>query len=438
MILLIVEGLFRKLAPGGLSILIFFFKDFLLGYSLIQLFRIRSTTDEVKGLYNVLQVLLGFFIPLLIIHGFYDPVLVPWGLKQYIFYAVAGIILVVGFVDNEYEDFTRYLKLISYFIIPTVIVALVQLQLPAGHWLNSSVNDEDVSRFAAAGFLRVSSTFSFTGQFSYFLQFICTIIFSRMYFPDFRSDKNIINSGFKKAIPLICLLFLILGVFSTGGRTAVFGVGVVFAMGLFFSLFKNQSFVVQKSIIPVLGLLSLLLILPIFRPDAFAAYTKRAESDYRGQSNVEEIQNRVFGAYIEGFRSISEKDNLVSFFFGDGLGVMTNGVDQISSYAARIRANIWTETDFYTTAWEGGVYLLLVWYGFRIYMVFYCFRRWNRIKNRGLSMSASFFLGYVTLIGLIGTLSLQAPIAIYWWTSIGVIILLHHFDRKFQYENSET
>ncbi|PHQ28279.1 hypothetical protein [Leeuwenhoekiella nanhaiensis] len=436
-ILLIVEGLLRKLVPGLVSTLIFFGKDIILAYALVQLLRIKQVSLESNKYNRVVRILLALFIPLLVIHAFYDPVLVPWGLKQYVFYAITGSLLISAFIDGDFERFVRFFKTLSFFIIPTVIIALIQLQLPATHWLNRAVDGGNLSGFAAAGFLRVSSSFSFTGQFSFFLHFISAVVFSLLYFPELRASSGVKRSTFTKFLPVLYLGCLILGVFVTGGRTAVFGAGSVFALGLIFSLFKNQSFVLKKSVVPILGLLALLLLLPVFKPDAFAAYTQRS-SGYNGQSNTEEIQGRVLGSFTGGFKNILQEDNPIAFVFGKGLGVMTNGVDQISRYAARIRANIWTETDFATTAWEGGLYLIVVWYGFRIYMFLYCWQRWRRIRDRGLSMCAAFFLGYILVTGLVGTLSIQPPVSIYWWGAIGIVILLQHYDARFQLDSSNT
>jgi hypothetical protein len=44
--------------------------------------------------------------------------------------------------------------------------------------------------------------------------------------------------------------------------------------------------------------------------------------------------------------------------FGYGLGVMSNGSEKLSPYAAKWRSDNWTETDQATTFFEGGWYLV--------------------------------------------------------------------------------
>ena len=434
LILLVFEGLFRKLAPSFLSIFIFFFKDILIFYALIQLVRFPFWDINLKVLSKFLKLIIVLFYPLLVINVIFDPILIPWGLKQYVFYGVIGMVLIAAFRDQDFDKLLKFIKQISLLIIPTVVVALLQLQLPSTHWLNKAVDGGDLSGFAAAGFLRVSSTFSFTGQFSYFLHFISVFIFSLLYFPEIKKQK-LIRGGIQRILPIFYIIFLILGIFVTGGRTAVFGAASVLGFGLFFSLFKNKQFVLKKSILPIFGLILSLAYLPLIMPDAFAAYSKRSQGN-KGQTNTEEIQGRIFRSFTGGIEGLNEESNFITILFGKGLGVMTNGVSQISSYAAAIRAHIWTETDFATTSWEGGLYLVLVWYSFRIYMIYFCFKRWRSIEDKGISMAEAFLLGYVIVTGLVGTLSLQAPVSIYWWLAIGLIIKLSAMDQNIRkYEN---
>jgi hypothetical protein len=54
-------------------------------------------------------------------------------------------------------------------IIPTTLVAVLQNSLSSSHWINLSVGGESLEAFSAGGYLRVSSTFSFTAQYSWFL-----------------------------------------------------------------------------------------------------------------------------------------------------------------------------------------------------------------------------------------------------------------------------
>jgi hypothetical protein len=107
-------------------------------------------------------------------------------------------------------------------------------------------------------------------------------------------------------------------------------------------------------------------------------------------------------------------------FLGNGLGIMSNGSDAISAYARTFRLDEWTETDFATTLFEGGPYLIFVWYAFRYYIILQTTRRFLFGVSRSLSLPAAFCQAFVILVGMTGTLAIQPPVAIWWWLGVGL------------------
>lgn len=79
--------------------------------------------------------------------------------------------------------------------------------------------------------------------------------------------------------------------------------------------------------------------------------------------------------------------------------------------------------------YEGGMYLFIVWYGFRFWVIASTLRMILSIKDRKLSMPACFAWGYILVIGVTGTLSIQPPMAVWWWLAVGLIYCLKEFDR---------
>jgi hypothetical protein len=117
--------------------------------------------------------------------------------------------------------------------------------------------------------------------------------------------------------------------------------------------------------------------------------------------------------------------------FGYGLGVMSNGSDKLSAYAAQWRSSgFWTETDQATTFFEGGWYLVLVWYGFRFWVIGKCLVLVLKLRNLEFRLMACFAWGFILIIGVTGTLAIQPPMAIWWWLAVGLISCLGHFDRE--------
>jgi hypothetical protein len=102
----------------------------------------------------------------------------------------------------------------------------------------------------------------------------------------------------------------------------------------------------------------------IISPDTTVAYTQRENGQLIGISS--EIRERVFGSY---FAKVA-KDQIDDDLFGNGLGIMSNGSATFSNYAAKWRFYLWTETDFPTVLFEAGYYGVIIWYGFRLYIIF--------------------------------------------------------------------
>jgi hypothetical protein len=103
---------------------------------------------------------------------------------------------------------------------------------------------------------------------------------------------------------------------------------------------------------------------------------------------------------------------------------MSNGSESLSKYASMIRGNSWTETDFASTLFEGGIYLVVIWYPFRYFIILQCVWRFLRTHNDDLSVPMGFAVGVVAVVGFVETLGIQPPIAIWWWFAVGAVILL--------------
>lgn len=408
-ITLVFEGILRKLVPSAISIIIFFVKDIL---CILGLYIILSNklTGVPKRILSKIRIIIILMYPLLCYNLFFDPILFIWAAKLYFMYAIMAVLTTIAFPYRDINNFKRFIYFILVISIPTVMVGMLQLKLPPTHWLNRAVGGASLEGFSAGGILRVSSTFSFTGQYSFFLMFAGTIFFSNYFL--------ITNSNSKKSNILLIIIgiLLVIGCFTTGGRTAVFGVFVVFGIGVLITL-KKSLFVIKKLIVPLLLLMFCLPLIRVLKPEYFAVFEKRSEG--KGGSNEETLER-----ILEPFTHLKK-----ATFFGNGLGVMTNGVEKLSFYAANIRSSVWTETDFATIVWEGGFYLVLIWYGFRIYLIFYSIKLLSTIKNKNYFSAAAFLVAYIIVQAIVGTLTLQPPLAIYFWISFGLLNCIQQFDK---------
>jgi hypothetical protein len=411
LITLVFEGIIRKLAPSALSIMIFFLKDVLclLGLYFIVNTKLSETAQITAKVFKIVIILM---YPLLLYNLFIDPILIVWGGKLYLLYFVVAILITIAYPPEYGKRFATLSSFLNIIIVAAVSTGFLQLNLPPTHWLNRSVGGESLEHFAAAGQLRISSTFSFTGQYSFFLVF-ASALFCSLFFLTFNNKKK---TGYYLLIQIGIVLLLLMGGFSTGGRTAVLGIFSILGIALLLMGLNNPFFALKKLILPVLLFLFAFPLVQIWKPEYFVAYTERSS----GTKN-----DGVFARVLEPFSGLRN-----SSMIGNGLGVMTNGSDKVSRYAESIRSTgIWTESDFSTIIWEGGYYLILVWYGFRLFVILYSLKILRSIKDKNNYCAASFLLAYIIVQGLIGTLTLQPPIAIYFWICFGTLICIQKFDE---------
>ncbi len=418
-VILIFEGVIRKLLPGPLSKLFILVKD-----GIALMIAVGVLQSGVKGIVGQLMMLHAVFaialIPLILNTFLIDPVLAFFGAKQYLLFHFISYGIVKGFSDFERTDFTRPYKFIALTIYITAPIALIQLKLGAGHWLNLSVSGEDLSGFSAGGNLRVSATFPFIAQFSWYLMAI-----SYAYAISFSWKPK--TGRFKKLFHLpTMLLLLIVANFITGSRTAVMGnlVVVVFAGGLLMVRGSKRG---QKWLIGlvIFGAVAYQGAQYLF-PSAFVAFKARS-SDTASFVDSDEMKTRIEHAFL-GWTGVYKRKNAGAFGFG--LGTMSNGVQSLSKYADALRKKkIWGETDLANTVLEGGYYLVVIWMLFRVSIILICIKVYLSIKHSKIVFCAAFLTGYIIFNGLTGTFGIQPPTLIWWHFAIGGLMVLSNYEK---------
>lgn len=421
--LLVFEGLLRKLLPP-LSLPIFFMKDILCLYGLVLVNSVRLSGNVLR-LHALYKKLFLLFLPVVFFTLIRDPVLVVFGLKQYLLYVVVGILVPLAFPAPLFNDFKKFVAFFSLLIIPTTMVAVMQNSLPGSHWLNLSVDGGSLEGFSAGGRLRVSSTFAFTGQYGFFLNAVAVFYAARFFLkPNY---KNFFLNNIDQLLLISIGVALLIGIFITGGRTSVLGTAACVMVGLALLMYLSPKQFLKKGIVSVLFLLVSLSVLRVAKPEYFAAYDARS-TDTGSYSQSADIKSRAFTNFLGWTKFVQSRDMLGNIF-GRGLGVMSNGSERLSNYASNVKGSgVAPESDMEIVAWEGGLYLWLTFYGFRLYMVWFCFRLLRSLKDKKLVAAAAFLMGLVILSALIGGMSKQPPISIWWWLSIGSMLVIKSVD----------
>lgn len=424
---LVFEGLLRKLVPAALGLGIFFFKDFLCIAALIVLSKLNDVKVTTAKFRRSWMFLFLSFIPLFLNTVFRDPILAFFGMKQYLLYAVIALAVPNAFPPADFTKFSRFVKTVSILLIPTTFVAVVQNALPASHWLNLSVAGESLEAFSAAGYLRVGSTFSFPGQYSWFINFVCILIPVRMTFLS-TIPANIKVRYWERVMIMILIVMLLIGAFITGGRTAVLGSGISLVLGFILASIKSPSKVIIQGIAFIFATIFLIGLLRVAKPEFFAVYDDRSDGS-GGVSQSEEIGVRVLRDSFHWATWLFEQD-LLPQIIGNGIGVTSNGSEKLSRYAKDIKERgLGGESDFDTTSWEGGLYLMMIWYGYRIWVAVFCFQLWRKLKNKHHSIAVSFLMAYVLITALYSALSKQPPVAIWFWLAVGSLFTLSNHDQ---------
>ena len=425
LLVVITEGLLRRLLPP-LSLPIFFLKDFLVALAGLMLL-FGNSHRAVRVILGFQAAILLLVSPCVVSTAMHDPLLALFGLKQYDLYPLAGAALCAAYLPGRKKEFLSFCHLVACTIIPTASLALLQQRLPAEHWLNKSPDGESLERFSAGGQLRVSSSFSFVSQFCMYLNaligYLGITAFSRIKLR--RSYLSALN------LALLLLPFYFLAIYSTGSRQAVLGGGlIVLTASLVLGISRGRKHF-PKLLLG--GIASLLLLggLRLLNPQGFQAYDARTPSvegvDSTGSTGA--AVNRVTKALSNW---VSEA--ISGPFFGNGLGVMSNGTDKFSNYAAVIRSEgFWTETDPATVVYEGGIYLIVIWYGVRLVVILWGLVVVLRIRDPALAAAGAFCWGPLVVIGFLGTLSIQPPLSIWWWVDFGLILCLREFDQESRY-----
>lgn len=420
--LLVFEGLGRKwLGPGPLNTALFVTKDIICFLMLLVLS--SAPVNAYSRKLSTLVLSFAFFLsPLVLITFIYDPMLGLFGAKQYLLWSVVAVSMTAAYIPQGSRYFFELLTWIAILAIPTALLAVYQQRLPASHWLNTSPDGAMLEGFSAAGYLRVSSSFSFVAQYCMFLNALCFAIpasaSQRLVNPVWRALKS----------PWVLIPFFLVGTFITGSRGAVVGNTIILTMGMILLLARGGSRAVGVAFaLTAFALVSLSILRDSF-PEFFSAYEARTETS-GGETHTQQIIQRVstglFG-WTEGL-----PPRAPATLLGYGLGIMSNGSQRISEYAASWREGaFWTETDQATTLFEGGFYLVIFWYGLRFFIIITVILWTLQMRAMRFLLPAAFAAGFVIVVGLVGTLSIQPPVAIWWWLAIGSVACLHAFDTQ--------
>lgn len=419
---LVLEGVLRKLVPASshaITVVLFFLKDVWVCAMGFYVFR-RGFSIVSPELTQKFQWLIICFSILIFYTATKSVLLAVFGGKQYLLFPVVAFGTILAFEKSDARTYFKFLKFMGLLIIVTAVMAVIQSQLPMTHLLNKGVGGSDLTGFSAGGKLRLSSTFSFVAQYGMFLN-ASTFLVGMLFFIRQRQGMVINRIFLWSLFPA-----LLVGTFLTGSRGAVMGNAAIIAGGGAFIAWKGNAKTRSRFLSAVAAIIVLTVVVETFFPDVFVVYKARS-SGSEEVSHQREMGERVFSA-LTGWTGGLE--GAPPTFLGYGLGTMSNGAEQLSSYAAAWRMRLWGETDMANNLFEGGWLLIFSWMLFRAWVVVFAIRAALMIKDPLLFGAASFALGHAMLQGVIAQMGIHPPVAIWFWLSVGLVISLRNLERR--------
>lgn len=420
----VLDGLLRRLVGESIGVFVFFAKDVIVGLlGLLVLVRSeRAITVGGMNLKLIAGLSLAIMVPCFIYTALIDPALAMFGLKQYALYAWVAPAVLVVFGNLPPFHVHRLMRFIGLLVVGTSVLAVVQLFLPKDHFLNRSVTGASLENFSAGGYLRISSTFPFVAQYTIFLNFAFGAVLYGVANPPV---KNRWIDYLSKAWVLVPAYLA--GMFATASRGAVFGAGAMFAcvIGL---LFLRRDHKIALRLL-ALSLFVVLITMGFQKvlPQVMAGYEARTASGATGDAEHDHTTMLVMRVYD---MLTDWNENIEATPLGHGIGIMSNGSDRISRTAKSYRQDeFWTETDLSTTFFEGGWCLIFGWIGFRIWVVWNVVKAVRQIRDSRVFLIAAGLTGFAVIQGIMGTLGIQPPLAIWFWMAVGLVFTLAHHDR---------
>ena len=408
----VLDGILRRIAGPKLSVPLFFVKDVLVGACFVLALRVSNAGSPRRK-----KALMAFAVAAsaILILPFLKTtvnggiILALFGYKEYALYPFLAYAIYTICVATGKKPMEHGVWIIAAIVVPTSLLACIQLRLPADNWLNMSVAGGTMEDFSAAGYLRVSSTFPFVAQYSMFLTFASApVCWSAM--------STSTKTGILRLVvrPWIVIPAYIVGIFITGSREAVWGCAAITCVASCVIVRRATLRNIVQLAALLMGSVLSLIVMKEINPDAFEAYSIRTAGTYN-YSHEQEMTERIWHSLV-GWAS-----DIDFTILGNGLGVMSNGSQLLSKYAADARIDYWTETDLANTYYEGGAYLIFTWMALRALVVAWSVKQVWSIRNQSQFVTAAFLAGFITVQGLYGTLGIQPPLAIWFWGGVGLI-----------------
>jgi len=307
----------------------------------------------------------------------------------------------------DIQDLRFIIKIILLTILPLSILSVTQHFLPVDHVLNKQA-DEGYIYQVIEGIVRTTGTFSFTSGYSYYLMFICPLIYILVLGEEIKDIKFI-------TIIAIVLAFL-LAVTTSGSRLTI-SFSVVMLIPLILSLITKRQNKYRILLIILLSFLSIYIVNNFFLI-AVDATTQRFLLAGANQTMLERVLESNLGTK-ESWLSLS--------VIGEGIG---KGSNPARIYLSFYEDFIFGETETQKILKEGGI-LGLIFVFVKFVFLFFLIKAYQIKKITKSSLPFIYWFYIVLNFSLVSyTSQITAHAFSYLALSIGLILLRKKYSSE--------
>ena len=409
---LFLDGHLRRLVQGDLDLTVFFLKDAICLALWWVCWPLVSGLPK-RWLKTGILVMMVALLPSIILTIPQDPWLALYGLKQRVL--PIGAALAVFVVCSAVPSRLKLIgSCVAGLLAVSGLLAVGQTFLPVAHWLNCGPEGALLPpEHIKAGIPRVSSTFPFFAQYSYFLNFALPVSLGCL---------ALVRSRRSRFLILLSAALGMAGALAANSRSAVFGPCLIIVASLVVLTFLRHWRAALGCAVFLAVVASTPWILRSTFPQAMAGYTYRAvKAEQRSGGNLQDITFRLLKELNPATLASSEQTE----WFGSRLGSQSRGTELFSSWAATIRATQgWAETPlaatFLETSWWGLVTGAAIRLAFVIWLL-------SRVRlGQGEPGFVIPLFGFVMLVACIGGIDFQFPLACWFWLGIGLLLAHLH------------
>ncbi|PSO75361.1 MAG: hypothetical protein BRC42_00460, partial [Cyanobacteria bacterium QS_1_48_34] len=364
---------------------------------------------------DTIKLLLSLFVTWALVQAFNpalgSPVIGIFGLKNYLIYV--PLIWVVPALFNSEEELYKFLRTYLLILIPVGLLATAQFFSPPDSPLNVYAQDDATSTatFGSSNSVRVTGTFSYLAGYGIYATTCLSLLL-----PILTRNQPLLWRGLAYAE----LMLIAITIFMTGGRGPVLTAGLLLAgyfsiqgVTQFSSFFRS----IRKFLLPGAIATALLIYQYSSALDAFW---------YRATNASDSLSGRITSSFLEPFTYTQGQQ-----FGGYGTGATYQAneiIRNLFNLPAGEPIHTGYEAEMGRVILELGWVGFLLWYGFRLVLLFLVWRIYQKLKQPFLrQLALGIFL--IQAIHLPAQIVFNHTAGIYYWFLHGLAFLLPNLER---------